>query len=515
MVRQVIASARVEQARLIAAAPRQYGPRPKDGVSGIAPSGGFVREGGGSASGDEDGGYRPPTPAGRVARNYAPGGTGVRRQGSRFRPSCRRRCTGGAAAGGRYAGSGGSGTGGRECRRRGQERICSGRRKWRWNCRRCAAERTQARAAAATPSFVAGGGSGGSASGNAAIGRWTGAWKRRRWRWRKRGYGYCGMAAVRALVPPEMPPARQTGNVLRGGSASGGGTPVSTSAAREMQPPTATNQYADAGDHRLPMTRRVKATAMAMPTPGAAGRGGNASAGGSGAGGTGQTNSSAGSSRPSVCRKGLPDACRQAQTPTGMNMVPPQARRYPNDPTATSSASRPRTRRRQRTTSSPPPGSRASAGRALRPGEWEPTPEPPPEAADGTRRRRTRSAASRKQSGRATRRGLGPARRRPRLGRRHPADSHRVLRRPAGGGFRPRPGRQQGDSARARTESSIDTLISAVWEHIEGWGIAGRGMYWRPVLQVHVAPDAEAAFHRTCRAARRQRPDGGEEMSVA
>jgi len=45
-----------------------------------------------------------------------------------------------------------------------------------------------------------------------------------------------------------------------------------------------------------------------------------------------------------------------------------------------------------------------------------------------------------------------------------------------------------------RTASSIDTFISALWGHIEGWGIAGRGMYWRPLLQVSVAPDAEDRF---------------------
>ena len=44
-----------------------------------------------------------------------------------------------------------------------------------------------------------------------------------------------------------------------------------------------------------------------------------------------------------------------------------------------------------------------------------------------------------------------------------------------------------------RTASSIDTFVSAVWEHME-WGMAGRGMYWRPVLQVYVAPDAEQRF---------------------
>lgn len=46
-----------------------------------------------------------------------------------------------------------------------------------------------------------------------------------------------------------------------------------------------------------------------------------------------------------------------------------------------------------------------------------------------------------------------------------------------------------------RTESSIDPLIAAVWEQMESWGMAGQGMYWRPVLQVHVAPGAEQRFN--------------------
>ncbi len=47
---------------------------------------------------------------------------------------------------------------------------------------------------------------------------------------------------------------------------------------------------------------------------------------------------------------------------------------------------------------------------------------------------------------------------------------------------------------RADTADAIDELVSAVWAHMESWGIAGRGMYWRPVLKVHVAPDAERRF---------------------
>jgi hypothetical protein len=58
----------------------------------------------------------------------------------------------------------------------------------------------------------------------------------------------------------------------------------------------------------------------------------------------------------------------------------------------------------------------------------------------------------------------------------------------------PGAGRSQAIPLGARTEDSIDSFISAVWEHLKGWGIAGRGMYWRPVLKVGVAPGAEGRY---------------------
>ena len=45
-----------------------------------------------------------------------------------------------------------------------------------------------------------------------------------------------------------------------------------------------------------------------------------------------------------------------------------------------------------------------------------------------------------------------------------------------------------------RTEDAIDGLVSAVWEHMKPWGIGGRGMYWRPILKVEVAPGAETRY---------------------
>jgi hypothetical protein len=43
-------------------------------------------------------------------------------------------------------------------------------------------------------------------------------------------------------------------------------------------------------------------------------------------------------------------------------------------------------------------------------------------------------------------------------------------------------------------DSLIDDLVSAIWDRMSRWGMAGRGMYWRPVLHVRVAPGGEQRF---------------------
>lgn len=47
---------------------------------------------------------------------------------------------------------------------------------------------------------------------------------------------------------------------------------------------------------------------------------------------------------------------------------------------------------------------------------------------------------------------------------------------------------------RERTQDSVEDLVSSVWEHMKTWGIAGRGLYWKPILSMDVAPDAEARY---------------------
>jgi hypothetical protein len=45
-----------------------------------------------------------------------------------------------------------------------------------------------------------------------------------------------------------------------------------------------------------------------------------------------------------------------------------------------------------------------------------------------------------------------------------------------------------------RTETAVNPFITAVWGRMDQWGIAGNGMYWRPILKVAVAPGAERRF---------------------
>jgi len=41
------------------------------------------------------------------------------------------------------------------------------------------------------------------------------------------------------------------------------------------------------------------------------------------------------------------------------------------------------------------------------------------------------------------------------------------------------------------TIQSIDNLVKAVRDQVDSWGIAGNGLYWRPVLELQVAPDGQ------------------------
>ncbi len=46
-----------------------------------------------------------------------------------------------------------------------------------------------------------------------------------------------------------------------------------------------------------------------------------------------------------------------------------------------------------------------------------------------------------------------------------------------------------------RTQDGMEELVSAVWTHMKGWGIAGKNLYWKPTLVIDVAPGAEHRFN--------------------
>jgi hypothetical protein len=142
-----------------------------------------------------------------------------------------------------------------------------------------------------------------------------------------------------------------------------------------------------------------------------------------------------------------------------------------------------------------PPCGETPLAHPLRPGEWQPSLEPPPEKPKTTGKDQPHNDKHGKKS-LAERRGVDWGLRdaaRGSVGITRPirvqcfadrlvilaergSTTHRVI--PLG----------------PRTELAIDELISGVWEQMESWGMAGRGMYWRPLLRVDVAADAESRF---------------------
>lgn len=44
------------------------------------------------------------------------------------------------------------------------------------------------------------------------------------------------------------------------------------------------------------------------------------------------------------------------------------------------------------------------------------------------------------------------------------------------------------------TQSAVDELVSAIWDEVELWGLAGQGMYWRPTLNCDISPDGQTRY---------------------
>ena len=45
-----------------------------------------------------------------------------------------------------------------------------------------------------------------------------------------------------------------------------------------------------------------------------------------------------------------------------------------------------------------------------------------------------------------------------------------------------------------RLVDQMDELVQRIWTRMDNWGIAGAGMYWKPVLEVQVEPGADARY---------------------
>jgi hypothetical protein len=45
-----------------------------------------------------------------------------------------------------------------------------------------------------------------------------------------------------------------------------------------------------------------------------------------------------------------------------------------------------------------------------------------------------------------------------------------------------------------QTRESTDEFVTAVWDEIKTWGIAGKGMYWKPILSFDVHPGADRRY---------------------
>jgi hypothetical protein len=49
---------------------------------------------------------------------------------------------------------------------------------------------------------------------------------------------------------------------------------------------------------------------------------------------------------------------------------------------------------------------------------------------------------------------------------------------------------------RGSTTEALDEFVAALWQHIEEWGAAGTGMYWKPALHVEIAPGGQERFEQ-------------------
>ena len=140
----------------------------------------------------------------------------------------------------------------------------------------------------------------------------------------------------------------------------------------------------------------------------------------------------------------------------------------------------------------PPPRPSPPGGQLmppLRPGEWRPSQDPPPEDKDDDKDSDQKKDLKSLAKTRGQNWGLRDAGRKSTpLTRTIRVDCYadRLVLAPG-----PGMGAPKQIPLGPRTAGSIDKFIAALWEQMDSWGIAGEGMYWRPVLKVYVAPGAQ------------------------
>ena len=132
----------------------------------------------------------------------------------------------------------------------------------------------------------------------------------------------------------------------------------------------------------------------------------------------------------------------------------------------------------------------------LRPGEWYPSQRPPPRHKEDFDAKDPRGKKEKIELSMAEKRGRDWALRNAARGSVAITRPIRVDCYPDRLVILPEPGAAAVPpiAMEGRTTQSVDRLISAIWDHMEGWGIAGKGMYWRPILKMRVAPGAEGRF---------------------
>lgn len=445
VVQQAAAAARVQQERLIAAAPSRYGKRPKTGNYRDASGGG----GGGDREADEGSGfYSPRPPAARYGGRYGDSGTGG--------PSAV------AGAGGGYGGTGSSGGRGTVGGVSGGASGTGGS---------SVASVYGGAALAATPggNGIPGGVAGNGILGNGIPGNGI------------PGGGTSGSGVAGGISGNGVPGSGNVGNGVPGYGMSGGGISGNGTTGNGI----AGNSTSGGG----------------VPGNGIAGSGGsdgipgsNNSGGGGAAAGSIPGGPSSGSAAGPMA--GNPaTAGSTGDTPSGptdaanrIAMARPEgyvAGRPPGDPAPDRGPS-PQDREPASTT--------RQLATPLRPGEWRPREEfaPPPKRDEDRDDKKQPKRAKSLADKRGEDWGLRDAARgsiavtRPIRVECYP-DQLVLVPEPGTGSPKAIP-------MTANTERSIDKMISAVWEHMDSWGMAGRGMYWRPILNVAVAPGAETRF---------------------